>query len=195
MNGMDKVNSAILEKVTADARAIIKDAEERARQRLENARGQQQAKLDEDKAKLVGEAQVEISRIQAQGAIRARQEMLSVKTSIIDGIIAETKKQLMNVSGNERILANLTREGIGSLGAEKVRVYVAARDLPAMQKLVKEDKDLAQSVVEVKRQDFLGGVIVEDVGGKNRIDNTFDSRLEMLLPKLLPQIEKELSQV
>ena len=159
---------------------------------MEKAREQQQAKLEEDKAKLISEAQVEASRIQAQGAIRARQEMLAVKTSIIDGIIADARNSLAGLAGNEKILANLTKEGINSLGADKVRVYVSAKDMAAMQKLVKEDKDLASRVVEIKRQDSLGGVSVEDIQGKNRIDNTFESRLEMLLPKLLPQIEKEL---
>jgi vacuolar-type H+-ATPase subunit E/Vma4 len=190
MNGMESINSAIREKVNVDAQAIIKDAEERAGQRVASAKEQQRVKLESDKNKLVGEAQVEVSRIQAQGAIRARQEMLSVKTSIIDGIIAETKKQLMNVSGSEKILTNLTREGIKALGTEKVRVYVAEKDVPVMQKLVREDTELGKSVTEVK---ILGGVIIEDINGKNRIDNTFESRLEMLLPKLLPQIEKELS--
>jgi vacuolar-type H+-ATPase subunit E/Vma4 len=38
----------------------------------------------------------------------------------------------------------------------------------------------------------LGGVIAEDVEGKLRIDNTYETRLEMLLPKLLPKISKEL---
>ncbi len=193
MNGMEKINSAILTKVNADAQAIIKDAEERAQQRIEKAREQQQAKLDEDKTKLVNEAQVEASRIQAQGAIRARQEMLTVKTSIIDGIIDDTKKSLASITGNEKILASLTKEGINSLGTDKVRVYVSAKDMAAMQKLAKEDKELADKIVEIKRQDSLGGVIVEDIQGKSRIDNTFDSRLEMLLPKLLPQIEKDLT--
>jgi V/A-type H+-transporting ATPase subunit E len=193
MNGMEKINSAILVKVNSDAKTIIAEAEEMARQRVAKAKEQQQQKLDEDKAKLVGEAQVEASRIQAQGAIRARQEMLAVKTGIIDGIIDETKKQLSGLSGNEKILASLTKEGIKTLGSEKVRVLVSQKDMAAMQKLVKEDKELADRVVEVKRQDSLGGVIVEDLDGKNRIDDTFDSRLEMLLPKLLPQIEKELA--
>lgn len=193
MNGMEKINSAIMGKVNADAKAIIDDAQERARVRVAKAKEQQESKLQEEKAKLVNEAQTEASRIQAQGAIRARQEMLAVKTSIIDGIIEDTKKQLAGLSGNEKTLANLTREGVQTLGAGKVRVYVAQKDLAAMQKLVREDKELAARVIEVKRQDVLGGIIVEDEGGKNRIDNTFESRLEMLLPKLLPQIEKELA--
>ena len=193
MNGMEKINSAILGKVNADAKAIIDDAQERAKVRVAKAKEQQESKLQEDKAKLVNEAQTEASRISAQGAIRARQEMLAVKTSIIDGIIADTKKQLGSQSGNEKALLNLIREGIKALGSEKVRIYVAQKDIAVVQKLVKEDKELSGRVIEVKRQDILGGVILEDEGGKNRIDNTFESRLEMLLPKLLPQIEKELA--
>jgi vacuolar-type H+-ATPase subunit E/Vma4 len=193
MNGMEKINSAIMGKVNADAKAIIDEAEERARVRVAKAKEQQESKLQEEKAKLVNEAQTEASRIQAQGAIRARQEMLTVKTSIIDGIIEETKKQLGGQSGNEKILANLLGESLRALGSERVRVYVAQKDMAAMGNLVRADKELYGRVIEVKRQDILGGVIVEDEGGKNRIDNTFESRLEMLLPKLLPQIEKELA--
>ncbi len=192
MNGMEKISSAILDKVNADAKEIVRDAQERAKQRVEKAKEQQKVKLEEDKAKLTDEARIEASRIQAQGAIRARQEMLAVKTSIIDGIISDTKKSLADLAGNEKILGSLTREGIAALGASKVRVYVSPKDMAAMQKLVKADEELASKVVEVKKQDSLGGVIVEDTEGKNMIDNTFDSRLEMLLPKLLPKIEKEL---
>jgi vacuolar-type H+-ATPase subunit E/Vma4 len=193
MNGMERINSAILEKVNADASALLADAGERAKQLVQKARDQREAKFQEEKARLVGEAQSEASRIQAQGAIRARQEMLAVKTSIIDGIIEDTKKQLSGLSGNEKTLAGLIRESVKALGSDKVRVYVAQKDIAAMQKLVGEDRELASRVIEIKRRDSLGGVIVEDEGGKNRIDNTFESRLEMLLPKLLPQIEKELA--
>jgi vacuolar-type H+-ATPase subunit E/Vma4 len=190
---MEKINSAIMGKVNADASVILAEAEERAKQLVQKARDQREAKFQEEKSRLVNEAQTEASRIQAQGTIRARQEMLAVKTSIIDGIIEDTKKQLTGLSGNEKILTNLTREGLKALGADKVRVYVAQKDMAAMQKLVKDDKELAGRVIEIKPQESLGGVIVEDAEGKNRIDNTFESRLEMLLPKLLPQIEKELT--
>jgi vacuolar-type H+-ATPase subunit E/Vma4 len=193
MNGLEKINSAILEKVNADAKTILREAGERAKQVVQKARDQRESKFQEEKSRLVNEARTEASRIQAQGAIRARQEMLAVKTSIIDGIIDETKKQLGSLSGNEKILAGLTREGIKALGSEKVRVYIAEKDVLAMQKLVKEDKELANRVIEIRRRESLGGVFIEDTGGKNRIDNSFESRLEMLLPKLLPQIEKELA--
>ena len=58
--------------------------------------------------------------------------------------------------------------------------------------LIKPDKQLAGKIAEIKEFDCTGGVIVEDVDGAIRVDNTYDTRLEMLLPKLLPEIGKEL---
>lgn len=190
---MERINNAILGKVNADAKAILADAEERAKQLVQKAQDQRESKYQEEKSRLLNEARTEASRVQAQGSIRARQEMLAVKTNIIEGIIDETKKKLAGQSGNEKTLATLTREGLKALGAAKVRVFVASKDVPAMQKLVREDKELASRVIEVGHREMLGGVLVEDPEGKNRIDNSFESRLEMLLPKLLPQIEKELA--
>jgi vacuolar-type H+-ATPase subunit E/Vma4 len=189
---MERLSSAILEKVNANAKAIVKEAEERAEQRIKAAQEQQRAKFEEQKSKLLNEANAEAIRILAQAAIRARQETLTAKTAVVNEVIDRANKQLASLAGDEKILANLTKEGMNILGADKVRVYVSSKDLTAMQKLVKEDKDFAKRVVEVKRQDSLGGVIVEDMEGKNRIDNTFETRLEMLLPRLLPEIGKGL---
>jgi vacuolar-type H+-ATPase subunit E/Vma4 len=170
----------------------VKEAEERAEQRIKAAQEQQRAKLEEQKSKLLNEANAEAIRILAQAAIGARQETLTAKTAVVNEVIDRANKQLASLAGDEKILVNLTKEGIAILGADKVRVYVSSKDLTAMQKLANEDKDLAERVVEIKRQDSLGGVIVEDMEGKNRIDNTFETRLEMLLPRLLPEIGKGL---
>jgi len=59
-------------------------------------------------------------------------------------------------------------------------------------KLVGKDKELAAKVAEIKEHSASGGVIIEDVEGRVRIDNTYETRLEMLLPRLLPEIGKEL---
>ena len=80
----------------------------------------------------------------------------------------------------------------GESDIDKARVYVSPKDVAAVQKLVKEDKELASKVAEVKDFDCVGGVIVEDVDGKIRIDNTYDTRLETLLPQILPEIGEEL---
>jgi len=46
--------------------------------------------------------------------------------------------------------------------------------------------------VEVKEDNFTGGVIAETLDGTLRMDNIYETRLEMLLPQLLPEISKEL---
>ncbi len=139
MKGMEKISQAILDKVKAEARDIIKEAEGKARERVGRAKKQREAKLEEEKGKLIEEAKEEATRILAQSSITARQELLLARTRIID-------------------------------------------------------KQLADRITEIREFDGTGGVIAEDIDGKIRIDNTYDTRLEMLLPKLLPEIGKELFQ-
>lgn len=190
--GMEKISEAILDKVKAEAKEIIKDAEEKAKERIAKARKQQEARLEEEKNRLMEQARGEAARIMAQASIKARQELLAVKTGMIDEVIAKVKKALSDSSGGKGSYLNLVREAVGTLGVGEVRVYVAPKDVAAVQKLVKEDKDLAGKVKEVKEFDCTGGVIIEDVNGKIRIDNTYDTRLETLLPQILPEISKEL---
>ena len=38
----------------------------------------------------------------------------------------------------------------------------------------------------------MGGVICESVDGKVSVDNTYDTRLQMLIPRILPQVGKVL---
>jgi len=58
--------------------------------------------------------------------------------------------------------------------------------------LLAADRDLASKIIEVKELDCMGGVMAEDSKGKLSIDNTYGTRLEMLLPRLLPEMSKEL---
>jgi vacuolar-type H+-ATPase subunit E/Vma4 len=188
---MERLSSAILDKVNADARDIIKEAEERARSIIDKAKEQQKTRSDEERLRLTSEASTEAARIQAQAAIKARQETLAAKTRVIDEIIGETEKSLSALHRG-KVLANLTGEGIKALGVDKVRVYVSPKDTAIMQKLLEEDVELQRKVIGINTKVFLGGVIVEDAGGNNRIDNTFETRLQILLPKILPEIGKEL---
>ena len=194
MKGMEKISEAILDKVRAEAQDIIKEAEEKARERIERAKSQQEARLKAEKNKLIEEAKEEATRILAQAAITARQELLLARTRIIDEIISRVKKTLAGISSDESSLLNLIKEAINTLDIDKARIYVSPKDVSLVRKSLKGDKKLASKIVEIKEFDLSGGVIVEDIDGKIRIDNTYDTRLEMLLPKLLPEIGKELFQ-
>ncbi len=194
MMGMEKISDAILDKVKVEAQDIIKETEEKARERIDSAKRQQEAKLEEEKGKLVEEAEEEATRILAQSSITARQELLLAKTRIIDEIIDRVKKTFSGISSDESSPLGLIKEAINALDIDKARIYVSPKDVSIVRKSLKGDKQLADRISEIREFDGTGGVIVEDIDGKIRIDNTYDTRLEMLLPKLLPEIGKELFQ-
>jgi len=194
MKGMEKISEAILDKVKAEAQDIITEAETRAGERVEKAQKQQASRLEEGKNKLIEEAREEATRILAQASITARQELLLAKTRIIDEIISGVKKTLSGTSSDESSSLALIKEAIDTLDIDKARIYVSPKDVSSVRKSLKGNKKLADRIEEIKEFDCIGGVIAEDIDGKIRIDNTYDTRLEMLLPKLLPEIGKELFQ-
>ena len=194
MKGIEKISEAILGKVRAEAQDIVEEAEEKARERIDRAKRQQEAKLEEEKGKLIEEAKEEATRILAQSSITARQELLLAKTRIIDEIINRVKKTFSEISSDESLPLDLIKEAINALDIDKARIYVSPKNISSVRKSLKEDKQLADRISEIREFDGTGGVIVEDIDGKIRTDNTYDTRLEMLLPKLLPEIGKELFQ-
>lgn len=192
MEGMEKIGRAILDKVKADAEQIVKEAEEKAWQELEKAEKQRETKFKEEKRKIIEEAERQASRILAQSSIKARQELSRAKTEIIDGIVSRVRKKLPAISSDEGSLLNLIKEAVEELGADEVRVYVSRKNISTVRKLVKGDKGLASKIMEIKEFDCAGGVIAENIDGKVSIDNTYETRLEMLLPQIVPEISREL---
>ena len=106
--------------------------------------------------------------------------------------ISRAKKELEGISSDQNSLLGLIEEAFDTLGASKGKLYVAPKDMSAVRKLVDKDRGLAAKVAEIKEHSMSGGVIVEDIEGRVRIDNTYETRLEMLLPRLLPEVGKEL---
>lgn len=192
MEGMEKISRAILDKVKADAEQIVKEAEEKAWQELEKAEKQRETEFKEEKRKIIEEAERQASRILAQSSIKARQELSRAKTEIIDGIVSRVRNTLPAISSDEGSLLNLIKEAVEELGADEVRLYVSRKNISAVRKLVKGDKGLASKIMEIKEFDCAGGIIAENIDGKVSIDNTYETRLEMLLPQIVPEISREL---
>ena len=192
MTGMERIGEAILDKVKVEADDIIKEAENNAEAEIEQAKRQQAAKLEEEKGKLLQEAREEAIRIEAQASVKARLELSRAKADVVDDIISRVKKELAGISSDESLLVGLIKEGIATLGINKGRVYVSPKEIGVVQKLLEKDKELASTIVEIREHNYMGGVIVEDIDGKTRIDNTYETRLEMLLPRLLPEVGREL---
>ena len=190
--GMDKIREAILAKVEAEARDIITEAEDKAREGIEKAQRQRERRFEERKRRLMEEAEGEAARIRAQASIRARQEVLAAKAAVVSEITDRVKRELEGVSSDEGAKLSLIREALEGLGVDKARLYVSPKDVGKAKRLLEEDKELRARIAEIRESNCLGGVIAEDIDGKLRIDNTYETRLEVLLPRILPQIEGEL---
>jgi len=195
MKGMEKISEAILDKVKVDAQQIIKEAEEKALQEVEKAEKQLESKFEEEKRKAIEEAEREATVILAQASIKARQELLRTKADIVDKIISNVKTTLRNISSDESSLLSLIKEVVDGLGVDKARLYVPPKDISKVQEFLERDKELASRIMEIKEFDCTGGVIAESIDGKISVDNTYDTRLEMLLPKILPEISQGLFEV
>jgi len=189
---MEKISEAVVSKVKVDAQNIIREAEEKAQEELEKAKKQREAQFEEVRNRMAGEAEEETARILAQASIKSRQQLSSAKADTIAKIIDGARKELSRIAIGESYFLKLIKEAVEGLGVDKARIYVSPKDVSTVKKLLEADKEFSGKILEVKESDCLGGVIAEDVEGKLRIDNTYEVRLEMLLPKLLPEINREL---
>jgi len=195
MKGMEKISEAILDKVKVNAQQIIKEAEEKALQDIEKAEKQLETKFEEEKRKVIEETERKATIILAQASIKARQELSRTKADIIDKIVSTVKTTLLGISGDESSLLSLIKEVVDELGGDKARIYVSPKDISKVQQLLERDKELAGRIMEIKEFDCTGGVIAESIEGKFSLDNTYDTRLEMLLPRILPEISQGLFEV
>jgi len=189
---MEKISEAVVGKVRVEAGNTIREAEEKAQEEIERAKKQRETRLEEEKRKMLEGAEEEATRILAQASIKARQKLSRAKTDIITKIIDKVKQNLSEISSDESLLPSLIKEAMDGLGTDKGKIYVSSKDVSSVQKFLKGDRELASKIIEVRKFDCDGGVIAEDIDGKLRVDNTYEARLEMLLPKLLPEISKEL---
>ena len=192
MIGMEKISEAVLDKVRAEAEAIIKQAEDKAGKEVEQAKKQRVARLEEEKGKILQQTREEAARIEAQALVKARQELSRAKADVIDELIGSVKKRLLETSSDKNLLMGLIKEAAATLGISEGRVYVSPKDVSMVPKLLENDRGITGKIMEIKEYDCAGGVIVEDINGRIRVDNTYETRLEMLLPRLLPEIGREL---
>ena len=188
---MENIGEVVISKVKAEALDIVKEAEARAREEREKAKRQRKLKLQEEKQKLLGEAREEAARIVAQASIKSRQELSGAKNAVINKMTDRVRQELSETSSNEKYSMNLIQEAVEAIGASKARIYVPPKSVDATRKLLESNKQLATRISEVKEANFTGGIIAENIDGILRIDNSYESRLEMLLPILLPEISNE----
>ena len=192
MTEMINISEAVLKKVGQEAERIVEEAEAKALQEMRKAEKQLETRREEEKRRALEKAERDANRVMAEAAIQSRQEIGKTKARIIDRIVSEVKTKLSNQSVDKDLLRKLVIEAIDSIGTTKVKVYVSPQDETVLNEVLKSDQEIAKKVTKVQNIEGISGVIVESDDGKLRVDNTFETRLAMLLPQVLPEINKKL---
>ncbi|MBN2297102.1 MAG: hypothetical protein JXM72_00830 [Deltaproteobacteria bacterium] len=189
----EKIRQAIIHKAEQEAASIIGDAQGKASELIDKAIRSRDSRFEEMKDRIITQARQESEKILAKGTVDARVEILKQKDILLEEIISRVRKELLKNATNPQTLNALINETLAVLeDSEEICFYVAQKDIRTTQDIVSKDTRLKKQVREIKEFECLGGVLAEDAQGKVSIDNTYDTRLEMLLSKILPVIGNKL---
>lgn len=189
----DKIRAAILEKAQKEAEEIVANARAKAKDLMVHAEEQKEKRFEEEKTRILSEAQREASRVLAQSSLKARQEILKEQDTVINEIVAKAKEFLAQEQTGEKALTILMKEAVAAFESdEKLRILASPRDVETINQAIKNDDGLSKQIEEVVEYDCLGGVIAESMDGMVSIDNSFEVRMGMLLPKIMPELGRKL---
>lgn len=189
----DKIRNAILKKAKSEADQIIADARTRATEMIDKAKEQRRYRFEDEKKKSISEARREASKLVAQSSLKSRQDILREKDAILNTIIEKVKDELSRTAMDKESFFSLIRETVEAFETdEQVVIFVSPKDLTTVRRFIEEDSDLKGKISDVKELDCLGGILAQTMDGMVNIDNTYDTRLEMLMPKILPEVGKNL---
>jgi len=191
---MENIGEAVIDKVNKEAKIIIDSAKKEAAIDIEMANKERQLKLVRTEQNKLQEADEESSRISSRASIEMRQNLVAVKAEVVNNIIEKVKNKLAHTPMHRKAFITLVKEAIEAIKIEKARIYVPNGDTQRIKGYIQDEIELNSAIVEFKEGDFAGGFIIEDLDGLLRIDNTYTTRMEMLLPSMMPEINRELFQ-
>lgn len=196
MNSLEQLREAVLSKASEDAERIIASAQEEAKKILEEAREKKKAMVESEKRKVISGLNYEAKIAEAETKARllinkARYELVSKVISMVTQILEELEPERRLLS-----LRNLLKEAVNEAensleGLSKLVVYVSKKDLELAKEVVEELAVSRKVELELRTTEISGGVIVEDSEGRIRIDNSYDSRVSVLLSRLSKDAVRE----
>ena len=191
---MENIGEAVIDKVNIEAKNIIDKAKKEAKSEIEMANKELQLKLVKMERKKLQDAEEESARISSRASIEVRQNLVAVKAEVVNNIIEKVKDKLAQTPMHGDTFIALVTEAFNAIKVEKARIYIPKGDTKRINDYIQNEKELNSRIIEFKEGDFVGGFILEDADGLLRVDNSYAARMEMLLPRMMPEINKELFQ-
>lgn len=138
---------------------------------------------------------------------KTRLRILSEKEKVLDEILEDAEKGLIELSGKKGeykpVLEGLIEEGLYALMEDEVTLRVREADVAlakeAAEEAAKKFEEKAKFAVSIKISDkdyldskLAGGVTIVNKSGKIEVNNTLEERLKILSEEALPGIRLEL---
>lgn len=192
-SSVERLREAVLARAREEAERIVREAEERARRIVEEAEERKRREIEEARKRLAEEVGYE-ARI-AEARIRASHIVSEAKNRVLQELRRRVLEELSKLGDEDRrrSLRSLLSEALGRGVIEgRIRVVVSKRDCSLAQELV-SSMGMRDRVVAVECVDSIdGGIVVESEDGSVRIDNSYRTRLEMLLRSRSSEVSKKL---
>lgn len=190
---LERVSKAIIERASLEAEAILEKARKDAEKIINKAKMKRKTMYEREAAKIIEAAKRKARAILVQAILKTRRKIAETKHEIVNNIVNEAKEALKKRSFNiEKSLKNLLLEAMFNMPSGKVVIYINPKDRKVIEKIISEEglRNRVEKIFETNN--ISGGVIVESIDGKFKIDNSYDTRLDMVVSRILPRISKEL---
>ncbi|GAO14528.1 uncharacterized protein UV8b_04331 [Ustilaginoidea virens] len=206
-NELRKMTAFIKQEAMEKAREIeIKANEEFEIEKSKLVR-QETDSIDSQYAKKFKQATMSQQITRSTVANKTRLKVLSARQELLDGIFQEAEKKLVEGAKDQaryrKILKGLILEGFYALNEPTLKVQARKQDRDAVDKAIQEAaeeyKKAMGTDIEAKIDEAnplpeasTGGVIIVSGNGKIDINNTFETRLELLKDSAAPAVREAL---
>jgi len=192
-SAVERLREAVLSKAREEAERIVREAEERARRIVAEAEERKRREVEEARKRLYEEVGYE-ARI-AEARIRASHIVSEVKNTVLEELRKRVMEKLSSLSDEERrrSLRNLLSEALSrGIVQGRIGIVVSKRDCQLVHDVI-ASMGLRDRIAFIECSERIsGGIVVESEDRSVRIDNTYETRLDMFLRTNSSRISSEL---
>ncbi len=196
--GLSNIAREILEDAQKEAEALLLKAGSEGKNILNEAKAEAERKYAAVMNKNQEDLEIKKQEIANSLDVETRNEMLNAREKLVEQVFAKAQDRLKEYASSDNYLnclSELISETTRRISSDKLMVKLNKRDqqrlgekqLQALSKKLKVELVKSDELI-----DSVGGVIVSTFDGRIVMNNTFESRLEMLKPVLRGNVAKML---
>ncbi|MCD6096276.1 MAG: hypothetical protein J7J99_06930 [Thermoprotei archaeon] len=180
-----------------EARKVIENAKREVEIIIENAKRRAEELRRQKIAQVTKEIRQKLLKEYAQIKIELKKEYLLKKNEIFNNILRELREKLQKRSLERdevyvKGLRNLIEEALLNVDSDDVVLYVLPKDQEIVREMlpniIKEVEKKKRRKIRIKIADlkgnYIGGIIVQSVDGREYYNNTLDSRVRLIEEEL-----------